>query len=288
MKMRFVGKGHRVRLIVACASLLVLVLAVCCGHGVRLHEQPDGPSTKVLTWNVNWGGPRPEAVVRALLEADADIVCLQETTPQWEAYLRPRLSELYPDIRFRHALPELNPDTQTPMPVRLAGGMAVLSKTKGREVAWIESLTTWFGGWILVFETPAGPLQMMNVHLQPSATDDGEITISAYFGTGDRRLAEIERFAEKLQADVPTVVAGDFNEQEGGDAIEWLEGKGLTNSLPEFDRDTDTWRWDTSLIKLRQRFDHILYTPSLYCYSAEVLNVGASDHLPVVAVFRKR
>ncbi len=50
---------------------------------------------RVMTYNVNFGAPAREAAVDAIAEASADVVCLQETTPEWEELLRQRLSERY-------------------------------------------------------------------------------------------------------------------------------------------------------------------------------------------------
>ena len=117
------------------------------------------------------------------------------------------------------------------------------------------------------------------------ANDKGSVTIGAYFALGGRHAREIERFYAGLKQGVPTIIAGDFNEGDGGSAIEWLEERGLTNALPEFDRGTNTWHWYLGWITLRKRLDHILYSPELHCHSASVLQAGASDHLPLVAVF---
>ena len=54
-----------------------------------------------MTYNVNWGRPRPELAVEIIRRENRDIVCLQETTPQWEKYLRATLAREYPQMSFR-------------------------------------------------------------------------------------------------------------------------------------------------------------------------------------------
>ena len=90
-----------------------------------------------------------------------------------------------------------------------------------------------------------------------------------------------------LEPDVPTLVAGDFNESEYGGAVAAIRKRGFRSALPEFSDDT-TWSWPTSLGKVSRRFDHIVYGQGLEVLSAEVVKAGHSDHLPVMAVFERR
>jgi endonuclease/exonuclease/phosphatase (EEP) superfamily protein YafD len=84
---------------------------------------------------------------------------------------------------------------------------------------------------------------------------------------------------------VPTLVAGDFNDNPNSRVVEWLENKGMLNAVPQFDRRAPTWEYRGSVVRLRRRMDHIIYSPELHCCSARVLRAGASDHFPVDAVF---
>ena len=260
------------RAAVAVPALLPLLLAAGC-RSTRQPEEPVGPHVRVLSYNVNWGVPRPDLAVEIIRDSGADIVCLQETTPEWEDLLRRALGRDYLLAEFR--------SSSGP---RAAGGLAFFSKVPGREVAYIPSQTGWFDGWIMVFESAIGPIQILNVHLRPPVSDRGSWA-SGYFFTGDDRLREMERFYPRFEPGLPGVVAGDFNDGETSPVVEWLESKGMVNALPQFDRYTATWEWQSSLITLRRRMDHVLYSPELDCLSARVLRAGASDHFPVEAVF---
>src|SRR5687767_9406268 len=135
---------------------MVLFLALGSGcRSVRVAEEAHGPHFRVLTYNVNWGQPGPELAVEMIREARPDIVCLQETTPEWENYLRARLGREYPHMEFRSS------------EGRAGGGLAYLSKVRAAEVAYIPSKTGWFDGWIVQFGTAAGAVQVLNVHLRP-------------------------------------------------------------------------------------------------------------------------
>ncbi|MFH1730084.1 MAG: endonuclease/exonuclease/phosphatase family protein [Planctomycetota bacterium] len=255
---------------VACLAAVALILLCGCAS-TREPEPPTGPHFSVLTYNVNFGGPRPGLAAKAILDAGADVVCLQETTPAWEKYLLARLKETYPHAAFRH--------------FGGAGGQAVLSRFPVKEIAYVLPEAGWFPGWIVEVETPVGSVQILNVHLRPAVSDRGSFTPGSYYSTKATRLDEIRWFYARLNAKGAAVVLGDFNEDDSGRAVQWLRANGMNDALRQFDRDAHTWRWRTSVGTVYDRLDHILYSPRLHCFSARVIKAGASDHLPVVAVF---
>jgi vancomycin resistance protein VanJ len=256
-------------------AVFVLFAAICgCRPPLRAPEEPRGAHFSVLTYNVNYGGYRADLGVEAILEADAGIVCLQETSPGWEEYLRPRLKARYPHCLFRHG--------------RGAGGMAVFSKWALREVAWHKPAAGWFRGWVLRADTPAGPVEFLAVHLRPPLSERGRPSLGAMRRTRAVRLAEIAELEKKLDPETPRIVLGDFNEEDNGRAVQYLVKKGYVDALAEFDRKSDTWHWRAGPVLLNRRFDHVLYSRGLHCCRAQVVKAGASDHRPVRALFDRR
>lgn len=255
-------------------ALATLCLTFTGCHTTRVAETPAGPHFRILTYNVNWGRPRPDLAAALIRQSAAEIVCLQETTPEWEQFLRRQLGAEYSFIEFRHSS------------TRMGGGLAFLAKTPAQEVAYIPSDTGWFDGWIMKFDTAAGPVQVVNVHLRPPVSDRGS-WISGYFSTGDDRLREMQRFYAKCEPGLPTLAAGDFNDSEHSAVVAWLKKQDLSNALPQFDRYSPTWHWNSGMVSLHRRMDHILYSPQLHCCEARVLKAGASDHFPVEAVFSR-
>ena len=257
----------------------LFVLCAVLSIGCRTTRQPEviapGTGISALTYNVNWGGAGADQVAEILRSSQADILCLQETTPAWEQYLRSEIGADFRFVAFR--------DSEG----RMGGGLAFLSKVPACEVAYIRSETGWFDGWIVEFETALGPVQVLNVHLRPPVSDRGG-WVSGYVGTGDDRVLEMENFYEKIKPGVPLIVAGDFNDSEDSRVVNWLENRGMRNALREFDRSTPTWKWRYRRITLQRRMDHIMYPPELDCASAHVIPQGPSDHFPVVAAFRKK
>jgi endonuclease/exonuclease/phosphatase family metal-dependent hydrolase len=258
-----------------------ILLLLCAGFclGCRTTRQPEavapGTGLGLLTYNINWGGAGADQVAAIIQDSKADIVCLQETTPAWERLLLKELRSQFAFTSFKES------------EVRMGGGLAFFSKLPAREVAYIRSETGWFDGWIVEFQTAIGPVQVLNVHLRPPVSDQGG-WISGYLGTRDDRVLEMERFYRHINPNVPLIVAGDFNDSENSRVVNWLENRGLTNALPQFDRSTPTWQWRYRGIKLRRRMDHIMYSHQLHCTASEVINEGPSDHFPVVASFRRK
>jgi endonuclease/exonuclease/phosphatase (EEP) superfamily protein YafD len=263
--------------IVALAGVFVLFASSNgCATAPRVAEVPDGPHVRVMTYNVNWGFDRPELGLKAIIDGDADVVCLQESNESWEAYLRPALAGRYPNMTFHHE--------------PAAGGMAVLSRSPFEEVAYAlppgdgGAGGGWFHGWAVRARTPVGPVQFLNVHLRPPLSDRGGASLGALYTTRAVRRGEIESHCANLTPGVPTVVVGDFNESDGGAAVRFVESLSFTDALPQFDRRGDTWEWPVGPITLRGRYDHVLYSKELRCFEARVVREGASDHFPVVAV----
>src|SRR4051812_37475369 len=125
----------------AIALLLSTALFLTGCHSTRRAEIAPTPHFSIITYNVNWGGSGADEAAQILRQSGAEIVCLQETSPQWEQFLRVELSHEYPFAEFRNSKG------------RMGGGLAFLSKIPGREVAYVPSDTGWFDGWIVEFQT---------------------------------------------------------------------------------------------------------------------------------------
>jgi endonuclease/exonuclease/phosphatase (EEP) superfamily protein YafD len=232
------------------------------------------PDFSVLTYNVNFAAPRPELAVRAIKEADADVVCLQETTPEWERAVREGLGETYPYIRFR-----TEPG---------AAGMALLSKWELERITFRRTDAGWFPACIATVNTPAGTVRVVSVHLRPPVSDNGSFA-SGYFTTPPVRRNEIQEIHEAAtDPAVPLVFVGDFNESRGGGAVRYLSTQGYRSALRQHSPQASTWHWQYGMIPLSGQLDHVLHDASLECLDARVLRRGASDHYPVLATFRFR
>jgi endonuclease/exonuclease/phosphatase family metal-dependent hydrolase len=248
------------------------LVATGCARPLRRPEVTTGPALTVMTYNVNFGLGGDPAGLAAIELGLADLVLLQETTPAWERAIRRRLGRSYRHVHFRHG-----PG---------AGGLAVLSRFPVQDRGLVPPPGRWVPAWRLLVDAPVGRVQVLLVHLRPMVSDSGS-WVSGYLSTGDYRRLEIVHFSSSLDPALPTLIAGDFNEDVDGAAIQHLvRTAGFRSVLEEYAPDARTWRWRVSVLTLTHTFDHILYDRRLVPRSARVLGAGRSDHLPVVAVFQ--
>jgi endonuclease/exonuclease/phosphatase family metal-dependent hydrolase len=251
-------------------ALLAAGVFIHCAPSPRAPAPPPAgtPTLRVMTFNVNFGVSTAPENVAAIRDSGVDVVLLQETTAETEAVFRRELADLYPHMRFRECC--------------RAGGLGILSRHPIVDEQWIDSQLGWFPAWRFVVDAPIGEVQLLDVHLRPPVSDSGS-WVAGYVSTGPFRRQEIEAFWSNVRADLPTIVAGDFNENERGDAIDWLEARGFTSVLPMFEQSAVTWEWPLPLATLRARLDHIIVGPGLSAHAAAVIEAGRSDHFPVVA-----
>ena len=228
---------------------------------------------RLLTYNVNYANPDVEASIRAIADADADVVLLQEITADWQRALVHRLEKQYPHRVFR-------------LHSRAPGGLAVLSKLSIRDEELLAS-PSWFPAERLVVASDAGDVQILNVHLRPAI--DGGSWIKGFFTTPPVRLREVETYWPKLAHDLPTIVAGDFNEDTYGSALRFLEDHGLARVATTGPK---TWHYQTShggksSDVLAMDIDHVLIDKSFVAHDGKVLDAGTSDHRPVLVTLAK-
>jgi endonuclease/exonuclease/phosphatase (EEP) superfamily protein YafD len=260
---------------VAVPAALILALLFGCSHEPTRTPRAPGkqPALRMMTYNVNFGIPGDGPTLAAIEMGQADVVFLQEINTAWEQALRARFAGAYPHLAF--------------YPRGGAGGIAILSRFPLSGMELIPPAGDgWFPALRLVVATPIGRVQALVVHLRPPVSDGGSF-ISGHFQAPRIHKQEIERFCQTLDRRLPTVVVGDFNEEDDGSAIVYLVGanRRMANALPQFAPDRRTWHWTTSVGTFERQLDHIVYDVRLEPLAVEVLEAGNSDHFPVVGVF---
>jgi endonuclease/exonuclease/phosphatase family metal-dependent hydrolase len=263
----------------AACLLLVLPLAACAADPVEASaHRGDGEAPlefSVLSYNVNYGLAGDRSGLAAILDAEADVVLLQETTLEWEQALRSSdsVNAAWPHLHFHHCCG--------------AGGLAILSRWPIAELEILEPPVgpdAWFPAARAVIATPCGPIELLDVHLRPPVKTNNQGWIGALSSTPAVRVAEIQHYLPTFDPTLPTIVAGDFNEGDSGSALDVLEDAGFVDTLAHLRVRGHTWRWGG----LRARLDHVLIDEQLEPVRGEILDAGRSDHLPLRVVLRRR
>lgn len=233
----------------------------------------DSPKAiRLMTYNLNYGNWNTKATLDAIAKADVDVVLLQEITDDWKKLLETRFKDQYTHQAFR-------------IHTRSAGGLAVLSKLPIKaEDYFTGPQGSWFPAGRLVVEAAFGTLQILNVHLRPV---EGGNWIKGFMSTPPIRKREIEAYWKQLATDMPTVIAGDFNEDPTGLAVGFLEGEGLarcTTAGPTTWHYVDPTHKTTDVLKMD--IDHVMTDKRLKASDGQVLDVGGSDHRPVIVTIK--
>jgi len=252
--------------------LSVLTLVACFASGC--YEPPLTPRDPspgaahyyIQTYNI-LQQPIQEATVEAIGAAGADIVALQEVSDAWADVIVERYADTYEYMMFY-------PNG--------ASGLGVLSHFPLEDAGFHEGPNGWHPAWHVWVHTPAGPLQLLNVHLRAVFDGTGGV-VRSFFNVDEDHRDEITLYEQNCDAALPTVILGDFNEDPSGAAVRTLEALGFRNLLPLFRPGQTTWSMRSVGDQMAETVDHILIDDRSLPLNAFVVDAGASDHIPVVA-----
>ena len=221
-----------------------------------------GPTLRVVTVNVLFTNSTPAPLLDWLARSDADVIALQEFTPEWEAAVAP-LMERYPHRRVL-----ARPDPY---------GIALLSRWPLQPGAGTVDLAgDGMPSLVGTVELPAGrELRMMALHTHWPVTRELQ---------QQRDLAL--RAAAQLAAggDVPTVLVGDLNLTPYAPAFARLvRDSGLRDALDE-----EAWRptWQAGFWPLALPIDHVLVPRDACVVAHEIGPDVGSDHRPLAVTLR--
>ena len=250
-------------------AVALAALLVACGPAPLEPRDPTPgvPHFSVATFNVHYPTAGDAATSAAVGAIGADIVFLQETNAAWIDVLA--RSSAYPYRSFKV--------DEGPR------GLTVLSRFPIEDRGLLPAPHGWHPAWRVVVATPAGPLQVLQVHLR-SRFEGTADPLSNLASTSIDHQREIAQFFAACEA-MPTIVLGDFNEEPDGSALFWLEQRGFRNLLPLYRPGQWTWQGRSVAGQLTLTIDHILFDASLLPLNAWISSAGDSDHLPVVGHF---
>lgn len=240
--------------------------------------QPAKRTFTVATFNVNWGNPNLEEVVKVISQSQADLVALQEINDVSQRYLRSRLAGRYPHMKFR-----------LPTGRYLAAGFGFLSKILLEGFRYVEAKHGLFGTWICHARPAGRRLQIVNVHLTPFSPP-GRGGLAAAWQTladvEDTHDKEIRHVHDALSKNLPAIVLGDFNSPSPLAAPQFLAKRGFTDSFAAVTKAPDrhpTWHWRLGKVNLAFRLDYIFHNKDISTLESRLVRTNASDHNVLVS-----
>jgi len=255
---------RRLRLAVFCMGTGGLLLLPFLREHWPRREAPSGPGFTVATANLLGLSKERDALVRELVELDADLLLLVEYTAPWHAVLIPALKERYP-----HRIERIRPD---------AFGMALYSR-----VPFVgDTSPLWLEEWAAApqlraaVEIEGRRLHLQGVHTLPPRTPE-------YTRHHRRMVRSLFQVLEEAPDDL--VLLGDFNFGVNTPQHRALLGRGFRDAASEVGAGpAGTWPvlgWLRALPGIR--LDHVYVRGALACRRVVIGEGRGSDHRPVMA-----
>ncbi|MEL6182394.1 MAG: endonuclease/exonuclease/phosphatase family protein [Myxococcota bacterium] len=276
---------HLARYVIVALSLAVVIHAVALVFD-RLHtstpEQPigEGHTAVVLTANLRNIPNRPDDTMRALRDAQADLLVIQEVTPAWASLLEQHFTSTHPHRLYwphsggTHGFALLSKWPLTNHELLYAAGRklpfaqaSLLTLPHGRVVHLIN----------VHFLSPSGPLRNERHRLYSALKGNAAVR--------KRQWEQVQAYIDAHPKSCPSLIVGDLNTLE----FEPLHRQVTQTHVDVFRHLnwTPGWTWPvnrTDLPWLVARIDYILASPEIAVDHARVVETGGSDHHMVRAV----
>ena len=231
---------------------------------------------KIMTWNLQ-GSQRPDMfkIADKIQQLQPDVIAIQEIQKHQARALSRRLGWSYV-WAFKH-------NGYGPLLPRRAEGMAIMSRSLLTN-AGKTTLSSGYGRF--TYRRRIAMWATINIHGQQFALFNTHL---ASDDNGDEGPTQAQRLRKIIDAhrQLPTVIAGDFNDYQRPDIVKILNG----------DKNHDAWTYAQSRSRNGQtnptknpyqRLDHILVPRTHTIARVEVPDtdqswIQLSDHLPVIA-----
>ncbi|MCS7060250.1 MAG: endonuclease/exonuclease/phosphatase family protein [Anaerolineae bacterium] len=266
------------------ALLLTPAIAtLVTGYGAlflpRSAPLPAGPQFSVLTFNLHAERVALTPLLDVIRAADADIVALQELSPEAAQVFRTHLGDRYP-YQALHLHP-INP----------VMGQGILSKAPVRDSMYWR-VEMWHQRAVVTVHGIEVAVYNVHPHI-PFVRGPNGLAFDA--GRRERDIADILRRAERENK--PVILAGDFNMSDRSahyrlvtaryrDAFRET-GWGFGFTFPDFSSPTAAPRGlprMTLPVPLLTRIDYVFYSDHFQAVETRVWpSAGGSDHRPVLA-----
>ncbi|HVO16597.1 MAG TPA: endonuclease/exonuclease/phosphatase family protein [Alphaproteobacteria bacterium] len=254
--------GYRTSALVALFCTAVNLGAIVQSIDAVPAAPSEGPTLRVMTFNLNAFNTTRGATVDAIRAANADVVVVQEASEGWPRALEP----LRRDYRY-----------VAPAEVAASQGMMILSRVPLAQIRQLQPISEYYPYLTATLQLPSAAVTLLSIH-PPRPLRLGEsVDRDIYFA----RVAQHVR-----SLDGPVIVAGDFTATPWSRAFaELTRGTGLIKAWS-----LRPWlsTWPSWLPSFGIPIDHILANGRLAIVDVRLGDSGGSDHFPVIATLRLR
>lgn len=250
-------------------TAIVLLLLISDAYAQQL---------RIATYNVNCRNNQRDKILEAIKAVDADIVCLQETTRPLERFLAKQLATTYPHTHSAGHHGKIPAERFT-----------IASKHQLHELIFHPPQAGLFGFYSAEFELGKERVHLTTVHLAPFLVRRGaglREVIAAISEAEAVHAREMKSILQRVNANEPTIILGDFNSVANFRAPQQLVAKGFVDTFASAYENAEahpTWSWPTKPLPLQLRIDYVFHTVHLKTLNAKVIRREGSDHSLVVA-----
>ncbi|MCR9200460.1 MAG: endonuclease/exonuclease/phosphatase family protein [Planctomycetaceae bacterium] len=236
----------------------------------------------VATFNLNYANESPRDMLATLEQTRADILFLQETTPDVERLLRRRFRGTHPYVVFMGHRNEY-----------FAERSGVISRWPLRNLKFAPPVEGGLFGTLMAETSVHGQtVQLVNVHLMPfqvKRRTSVAAVMTAMGRTESVHQREATRLLERLNVRRPTLVCGDFNSLPDFKAPTAMKAGGLNDSYAQVvsrREQKPTWHWPFGDVNVQFRIDYVFHSDHFETRQSRVIESGGSDHYPVISQLR--
>ena len=287
-------------------SLPVIKLYVPLNSSENAPPSPADPSLtlKVMTYNVlafNYNdhnlNSKPSESMRLILDADPDVVLLQEGGASgiaWEempslSAFQPQITERYP-YRFNSS-EGLSIMSKYPFEAAPVGEPQTTHSVLGynrnntTHVAWTYDLKLPTGKQVRLIDFRFQSYHLsfgksMNVRVSPDVKPSALERMRRSFALRGDNAATVRKAIDESPANV--IVCGDMNDVTTSHAYRVIAGQDLHDAWSEVGRG---YAYTYNSHNLYYRIDHVLYRGALQALKARRFVGGSSDHYPIMVTF---
>jgi endonuclease/exonuclease/phosphatase (EEP) superfamily protein YafD len=235
----------------ACVGALCIFLKGESNNHLVLPENNTAPKMSIAHFNLSYVSENYNEFIERLQKIDADIISLQELTPDWDAFLKQGLEKKYTNILKNVRIDPF--------------GKALFSKKDFLKKDTLNASGN--ANLKAMLKIGAKKINLISTYILPPLNSTSR----------DKAISELDNLSLNVHSSIhPTIIIGDLN------MVYW------SNEIRAFRKNAElenTRRGFTPL-GFKIPYDHMFYSKDLECSRFEEIEDADSNHLGILATFQ--